>query len=77
MVRYTVVATPEDGMFVVRVPALPGGFTQGTTSEQALSRGGEAIAGHVAAVRDLGEPIPIPVADGPSLLAIVEVDPAA
>ena len=37
--------------YVVRVPGLPGCFTQGETVEEALENAREAIAGHVAALR--------------------------
>ena len=73
--RYTVLVTSEDGVFVVRVPALPGCFTQGRTVDEALARAREAVAGHVAALRDLGEPIP--VEDAPPIVASVEAQPAA
>lgn len=73
--RYTVVVTPEDGRFVVRVPALPGCFSQGWTVDQAPARAQEAIAGHLAALRDPGESVPI--ADRPPLIASVEIEPAA
>ena len=73
--RYTILVTHEDGMHVVRAPALPGCFTQGRTLDQALDRAREAISGHVAALRDLGEPIP--VEDAPPIVASVEVEPAA
>jgi antitoxin HicB len=42
----------------VTVPALPGVVTQGDTVEQCLERVQEAIAVHVAAMADDGEPIP-------------------
>jgi predicted RNase H-like HicB family nuclease len=41
----------EGGGYVVRVPELPGCFTQGETAEDALENAREAIAGHVAALR--------------------------
>jgi antitoxin HicB len=42
----------------VTVPALPGCLTWGETPEEAIVNAREAIAGHVAALRDLGEPVP-------------------
>ncbi|WP_324717966.1 type II toxin-antitoxin system HicB family antitoxin [Carboxydochorda subterranea] len=49
----------EDGPgYVVRVPALPGCFTQGSTRQQALERVREAIEGHLQALAANGEPIP-------------------
>jgi predicted RNase H-like HicB family nuclease len=73
--RYTVVISQEDNAFVVRGPALPGCFTQGGTADEALLRAKEAIAGHVAALRDLGEPVPIEA--DPLIVASVDAAPAA
>ena len=72
--RYTVLVAAEDGAYVVRVPALPGCFTQGRTVDEALTRAREAIAGHVAALRDLGEPVPVESA--PPIVASVDAEPA-
>jgi antitoxin HicB len=57
---YTVVLDPdsEEGGYTVTVPALPGVVTQGETVEQCLERVQEAIALHLAAMADDGEPIP-------------------
>ena len=49
---------PENPGWVVTVPALPGCITQGDTEEEALRNAEEAIAGHVAALADIGAPIP-------------------
>jgi predicted RNase H-like HicB family nuclease len=75
--RYTVLLELDDevGMYVVSVPTLPGCFTQGATVEQALERAREAITGHVAALADLGEPIPVETT--PPLLTSVEIEAAA
>jgi len=73
--RYTLLVSDEDGMRVVRVPALPGCFSQGKTVDEALMRAREAIAGHVAAPRDLGEPVP--VEEAPPIVASVEIQAAA
>jgi antitoxin HicB len=74
--RYTVVLEwdPEGPGYGVIVPALPGCFTQGATVPEALERAREAIAGHVAALIDLGEPVP--AEDTPALVTTVEVDDA-
>ncbi len=59
MQRYTVLLDYEEGEgYAVSVPALPGCFTQGATVEQALARVREAIAGHIAALVDTGQPVP-------------------
>jgi predicted RNase H-like HicB family nuclease len=75
--RYTVIVERGDdpGMYVVSVPALPGCFTQGVSVDQALERIREAITGHIAALADLGEPIPMET--DPPLVTAVDVDPAA
>ncbi len=73
--RYTVLVAAEDGAYVVRVPALPGCFTQGRTVDEALTRAREAIAGHVTALRDLGEPVPVESA--PPIVASVDAEPVA
>lgn len=75
--RYTVVLDRDetDQMYAVTVPALPGCVTQGARVEQALERTREAIAGHVATLRDLGEPVPVETP--PPLLTAVEVESAA
>ena len=75
--RYTVVLERDDeaGMYVVSVPTLPGCFTQGVTVEQALARAREAVAGHVAALAELGQPVPVETS--PPLLTAIDVEPAA
>jgi antitoxin HicB len=72
--RYTVLLEwdPEGPGYAVSVPALPGCFTQGATVPEALDRAREAIAGHVAALIDIGEPVP--QEDTPALMTIVEID---
>ena len=78
MARYTVVIDPEpDGSaYNVSVPALPGCYTWGETLDEALRMAREAIAGHVAALIELGEPVPTET-EAPFVTA-VEVDvPAA
>ena len=78
MARYTVVIEPEpDGSaYNVSVPALPGCYTWGETFEEAVRMAREAIAGHVSALRDLGEQVP--VEGGAPIITVVDVDvPAA
>jgi predicted RNase H-like HicB family nuclease len=60
MAKYTVVLDydPEDRIFNVSVPALPGCFTWGKTRAQAVGRAKEAIGVYLDALNDLGEPIP-------------------
>jgi predicted RNase H-like HicB family nuclease len=75
--HYTVLLEwdPEGPGYAVSVPALPGCFTQGSTVPEALERAREAISGHVAALRQLGEPVP--VEESPALLTVVEIDDIA
>ena len=56
---------PENPGWVVTVPALPGCVTQGDTEEEALRNAEEAISGHVAALADIGAPIPDSDVAGP------------
>lgn len=60
MKRYTVILDydPEVQAYAVTVPALPGCTSQGPSVEEALANAKEAIAGHIAALRVLGEPVP-------------------
>lgn len=74
--RYTVIVAHEDDAYVVRVPSLPGCLTQGRTVSEALDFAREAIAGHIAALHDLGEPIPME-AEAPVITAIEIAEPAA
>lgn len=57
---YTVVIDydPEERVYNVSVPALPGCFTWGKTKPQAVRRAREAIRTFLDALLDLGEPIP-------------------
>ena len=56
--RYTVLLYPDEGAYSVVVPALPGCVTWGHTAEEALAMARDAIAGHVAALRDTGQYVP-------------------
>lgn len=58
----------ETGTYWAQVPALPGCFTQGDTVDEVLANLQEAISGHLAALRAIGQPIPdgdAPEEDGP------------
>ena len=76
MMRYTVVVAPEpDGSeFNITVPALTGCFTWGAS----IAHARDAIAGHVAALVETGQPVPIEgEADAPSINSVeIEVDAA-
>jgi len=61
--RYTVVIErDEDGVYIAVCPALPGCYTQGRTYQEALDHIRDAIALHLQARQDLGEPIPVETA---------------
>ena len=57
--EYTVlVFAAEEGGYWVKVPALPGCYSQGETLEEALANVKEAIESHVAALKQEGASIP-------------------
>ena len=60
MRKYTIILEPEpeDGGYVVLVPALPGCITQGETVSECIERAQEAITGYIESLRLAGEPIP-------------------
>ena len=68
---YTVLLTPEpeEGGFSVRVPALPGLFTQGETYDEAVEVARAAIAFHLECLEAEGELIPEETA-APQLVSI-------
>jgi antitoxin HicB len=57
---------------MVQVPALPGCFTQGAKVPEAIERARDAIAGHVAALKDSGQVVP--VEDSPALMTVFEIE---
>jgi len=71
--KYVIVIEPaEDGSFWVRVPELPGCFSAGDTREDAAHNAREAIEGHIAVLREFGDPVPNGL-DVDSVTEIVEV----
>ena len=59
MMKFTVILErDEDGFFAVKVPALPGCFTQGKTKEEALANAKEAIESYIGSLRKHNEPVP-------------------
>jgi predicted RNase H-like HicB family nuclease len=73
--RYTVVFTPEpdDNAISVRVPAMPGVFTWGTTPEGALAAAREAVELYLEQYVERGRPFP-PDQAAPGLwTAVVDV----
>jgi antitoxin HicB len=76
--RVVLEADPEDGGFVVRIPAFPHAHTQGDTVEEALANAREAIELEIEVARERGEDIPDPDADVPVRVErVVIVDSAA
>jgi len=76
--RYTIKLHPdsEQGGYWVTVPALPGCFSQGDTLEAAIAYAREAIAGHIACLKEMGEPVPEEPDEGEHTQALV-IDVAA
>ena len=60
MRSYTVIVEFDSdvGAYSVVVPALPGCTSQGRTLEESLTNSREAIAGHIAALQQMGQPVP-------------------
>jgi antitoxin HicB len=75
MRTYTIVIVPDDGIYAVFVPALPGCVTQGSTVDEAIERAREAITGHIAALEAIGEDIPEESA--PAHLAVIAISTPA
>ena len=51
---------PDDAIYVVTVPELPGCRTHGATAEEAARNGREAIASWLGAARARGKAVPAP-----------------
>jgi predicted RNase H-like HicB family nuclease len=51
---------PDDQIYVVTVPELPGCMTHGHTYEEALQQGQDAIESWIMVAKELGRPIPAP-----------------
>lgn len=74
----------KDSDYGVEFPDLPGCFSAGQTLEEAKAMAGEALAGHVAVLQEMGRPVPPPstldqLAEDPhrgaALLVMIELDP--
>ena len=50
----------EDQAYIVTIPELPGCVTHGSTYEEAVRQGKDAIESWVDVARELGRPIPQP-----------------
>ncbi|HEX4202686.1 MAG TPA: type II toxin-antitoxin system HicB family antitoxin [Ktedonobacteraceae bacterium] len=51
---------PNDKIYVVIVPELPGCMTHGYTHEEAIKQGEDAIESWLMVAKEIGKPIPMP-----------------
>jgi predicted RNase H-like HicB family nuclease len=72
-VRYAVIFERAETNWAAYVPDLPGCMTTGASLEETKANIREAIEGHIATLREFGDPVPKPS----SLAAEVEVTSAA
>jgi predicted RNase H-like HicB family nuclease len=58
--RYSIVLEPdpEGRGYTVRVPALPGCITEGSTRDEAITNAKEAIEGFIEGLIKAGDPVP-------------------
>lgn len=72
-VKYAVIFEQAQSNWAAYVPDLPGCMTTGRTMEETKINIREAIQGHLATLRQFGEPIPPP----PSFADEIEITSAA
>lgn len=59
-IKYRVVIErDEDGMYLARVPDLPGCATEGKTRKELMKNVKEAIQAYIEALKKHGDPVPI------------------
>jgi predicted RNase H-like HicB family nuclease len=58
--RYTVIFEQAEHNWAAYVPDLPGCISTGKTLEETERNIQEAVRGHLAALREFGEPVPPP-----------------
>jgi predicted RNase H-like HicB family nuclease len=58
--RYTVIFEQAEHNWAAYVPDLPGCISTGKTIEETERNIQEAVRGHIAALREYGEPVPAP-----------------
>ncbi len=73
MRRYAVVYEKAASNWAAYAPDLPGCITTGATPEETKRNMREAMALHLEAMREVGEPVPPPIAD----VDFVELETAA
>ncbi len=71
--KYAVIFERAENNWAAYVPDLPGCITTGRTLEETKANIHEAIRGHLATMREYGDPVPEPI----SLAGEVEVTTAA
>jgi predicted RNase H-like HicB family nuclease len=71
--KYAVIFERAENNWAAYVPDLPGCMTTGRTLEETKINIGEALRGHLATLREFGDPIP----EATSLAGEVEVTTAA
>ena len=62
-IRFAVVFEKAESNWAAYVPNLPGCITTGPTLEETKRNIREAIELHLEAMREVGEPIPVPTSD--------------
>lgn len=67
--RYILLYTDEDGVWIAEVPSLPGCHSDGTTREEAIERVKEAIEVYIEALAEDGLPVPDEL-NNPALVAL-------
>ena len=72
-VKYAVIFERAENNWAAYVPDLPGCMTTGRTLDETKANVREAVEGHLAPLREFGDPIPKPS----SLAGEVEVSSAA
>ena len=58
--HYAAVVDRDGDAFGISFPDFPGCVSAGRSAEEAIANGAEALAGHVAAMVDDGDPLPAP-----------------
>jgi predicted RNase H-like HicB family nuclease len=71
--EYAVIFERAESNWAAYVPDLPGCVTTGKTLDETEGNSREAISGHLATLREFGEPIPEPT----SVARQIEITPAA
>ena len=71
--KYAVIFEQAESNWAAYVPDLPGCITTGSSLEDAKTNIQEAIRGHLATLREFGDPVPSPT----SLAGEVEIVTAA